>query len=78
AAQGDPLLRAVLDALPLHIFWKGMDSRYLGCNMAFARDAGIATAALAGLRDEDLFWAAQAERHRADDAQVLASGQPLA
>ncbi len=75
----DAPLRAVLDALPLHIFWKGGDSRYLGCNTAFARDAGITTAAaLVGLRDEDLFWAAEAKRHRADDAQVIASGQPLA
>jgi diguanylate cyclase (GGDEF)-like protein/PAS domain S-box-containing protein len=73
-----PLLRAVLDALPLHVFWKGVDSRYLGCNAAFARDAGLAHPAdVVGRTDADLFWAAAAARYRADDAQVIATARPL-
>lgn len=72
------LLRAVLDALPLHIFWKGPDARYLGCNTFFARDAGLPDAdALVGKTDAELFWRAQSERYRADDLQVMCTGEPL-
>ena len=49
------LLRAVIDTAPLRIFWKDRDSRYLGCNAAFAEDAGVAQPAdLIGKTDDDL------------------------
>jgi PAS domain-containing protein len=34
------LLQAVIDTAPMRVFWKDQDLRYLGCNPAFARDAG--------------------------------------
>ncbi|RMG08931.1 MAG: PAS domain-containing sensor histidine kinase [Planctomycetota bacterium] len=69
-------LRRVLDALPLRVFWKDLEGRYLGCNAAFARDAGKACPAdVLGCDDFALAWSEQAERYRADDAEVVASGQ---
>jgi len=35
------ILRTVIDNVPQLIFWKDLESRYLGCNKAFARSNGI-------------------------------------
>jgi two-component system sensor histidine kinase/response regulator len=74
-AQSQTLLRSVLDAVPVRIFWKDRDSRYLGCNPIFARDAGKAhPGEVAGRLDDEMGWAAQADLYRADDQQVMRSG----
>ena len=53
------------------------ESRYLGCNPAFARDAGKdAPADLIGLDDYAMGWSEQADLYRADDRRVMESGQP--
>jgi PAS domain S-box-containing protein len=71
------LLRAVVDNAPLRVFWKDRDSRYLGCNASFARSAGFAHPNdLVGKSDLQLAWRDQAERYRAEDDQVMASGVP--
>jgi len=72
--QGD--LQAVLDALPFRIFWKNGHSAYLGCNRAFAADAGMESPrAIVGKYDHEMFWADQADRYRADDRLVMTSGR---
>jgi len=35
------MLRLVLDTIPVRVFWKDTDLRYLGCNRPFAEDAGF-------------------------------------
>jgi len=35
------LLQLVIDNIPSYIFWKDRDSTYLGCNMNFAKSAGL-------------------------------------
>ena len=42
AQRSKQMLESLIDNIPQRIFWKDRDSRYLGCNMAFARDAGLA------------------------------------
>jgi hypothetical protein len=70
------LLQQVIDTAPIRVFWKDRDSRYLGCNPAFARDAGKhSPSELIGLDDHAMGWAAQAERYRTDDRQVMDTGQ---
>lgn len=70
-------LRLVLETVPARIFWKDLDSRYLGCNTAFARDAGLRHPdELVGKRDTEMGWAEQADLYRADDLKVMQSGQP--
>ncbi|MDD5247576.1 MAG: ATP-binding protein [Rhodocyclaceae bacterium] len=71
------LLQSVLEHAPVRVFWKDRESRYLGCNSLFAGDAGLRGATeLVGKTDFDMGWRDQAERYRADDQAVMASGAP--
>ena len=66
------MLQSILDAIPQRVFWKDRDLNYLGCNRAFATDAGLDTpGAIIGKSDFDLAWAASAEIHRTDDRLVM-------
>lgn len=70
-------LQLVLDTIPVRVFWKDRDSKYLGCNHPFARDAGLsAPEEVIGKNDFELAWKEQAERYRADDRAVIKSGLP--
>ena len=37
-ARTNELLQLVLNTIPVRVFWKDLDLRYLGCNSLFARD----------------------------------------
>ena len=39
--QSTNMLHLIIESIPVRVFWKGSDLRYLGCNTAFARDAGF-------------------------------------
>ncbi len=39
-AETAAMLQLVVDTIPVRIFWKDLDSTYLGCNRSFANDAG--------------------------------------
>ncbi len=68
----------VLDVLTDRVFWKDAEGRFLGCNLPFARDAGLTeTRAVIGLTDVDLAWGAQAATMAADEQRIL-EGQSLA
>ena len=74
-AESQKLLQAVIDTAPMRVFWKDLDSRYLGCNPAFAADAGKASPdEVIGHRDDELAWTAHADAYRADDRTVMDSG----
>ena len=76
-AESRQLLQTVVDTAPVRVFWKDRDLRYLGCNPAFARDAGVDDPAeIVGKTDFELGWAEHAEAYRADDRSVIADGQP--
>ncbi|MDP2901834.1 MAG: bacteriohemerythrin [Methylovulum sp.] len=71
------LLKTIIDTVPMRIFWKDKDLRYLGCNPVFAKDAGEASPDdVIGKDDYQLGWKAQAELYRTDDRQVMATGIP--
>ena len=71
------MLQAVLDTIPVRVFWKDRDLRYLGCNINFAKDAGLdLPEAIIGKDDYQLSWREQAEMYRADDRQIIESGIP--
>ena len=75
--ESQSLLRLVVENVPLRLFWKDRDLRYLGCNTLFARDAGYSSPdELIGRTDFDMAWAAQAGLYRKDDQEVLDSGTP--
>lgn len=76
-AESSHLLKTVIDTAPMRIFWKDRDSRYLGCNPAFARDAGLADADdIVGKTDDQLGWKKQADLYRTDDQMIMALGIP--
>jgi polar amino acid transport system substrate-binding protein len=74
-AESRDLLRTIIDAAPVRVFWKDQNLRYLGCNALFAKDAGMTTPLdLIGKDDFQMGWADQAALYRADDRAVMASG----
>lgn len=71
------LLQSVVEHVPARIFWKDRESRYLGCNILFAKDAGHARPdELIGKTDFEMGWRDQAELYRADDKATMESGRP--
>lgn len=70
----ETMLTAVLDALPGGVFWKDRDSRFLGGNRQFLEDCGVACAADIVGKTNFEFYGAQAEAYRADDLNVMTTG----
>ena len=71
------MLRTVIDTVPVRVFWKDLDLKYLGCNISFARDAGMeSTDELIGKDDFQMGWKEQAGLYRKDDMEVIQSGVP--
>jgi len=69
-------IEAILNAAPARIFWKDRNLVYLGCNAAFARDAGFSDPAeIIGKDDFQMGWKDQADLYRLDDLQVIDSGR---
>lgn len=74
--ESQRMLQLVLDTIPIRVFWKDKELNYLGCNRLFAQDAGAFTPEeMVGKNDYLMGWADQAELYRADDRQVIESGQ---
>ena len=71
------MLKTVLDAIPVRVFWKNTELEYLGCNKLFAEDAGFEDPSeLIGRDDYQMGWSEQAELYRADDSAVIAENKP--
>jgi len=71
------LIQEVVEGIPIRVFWKDLECRYLGCNSLFAQDAGFSHASdLLGKNDFDMVWHEQANSYQADDRLVMESGQP--
>jgi len=67
--------KTLLDHLPQKIFHKNNASVYLSCNENYARDLNIKLEEIQGKTDFDFFPKALAEKYRADDKRILASGK---
>ncbi len=77
ASQSTVELQAILDELPLAIFWKDRNSVYLGCNQIFAKIAGCnSPKSLVGKTDYDLPWRKEADWFREGDRRVIESQTP--
>jgi len=73
--QSHQILQTILDTIPVRVFWKDRDLKYLGCNRPFAQDAGFnEPKELIGRDDYAMGWRDQAEIYRSDDLSVIASG----
>jgi len=72
--QSRQMLQSILDTIPQRVFWKDRKISYLGCNKAFAIDAGLKDPAeIVGKNDYELAWKGTAELYRADDQRVMES-----
>ena len=67
-------LRSVIDAIPVRVFWKDLNSVYMGCNRVFAADARLdSTDMIIGRSDSEMHWGALAESYVKDDSAVMSS-----
>jgi two-component system, cell cycle sensor histidine kinase and response regulator CckA len=75
--QNRNMLSHIINTIPQAIFWKDRNCRYLGCNRLLARQAGLEKPEnIVGLSDFDLPWSREeTEGYRADDKQVMDSGE---
>ena len=76
ATRRESFQRMLLTTMPQRVFMKDVSGTYLYCNENFAREMGTTPDRIAGKSDYDLFPAAYAEKYRADDQRVMASGKP--
>ena len=73
--RSQDMLKNIINTVPIRVFWKDREFRYLGCNPTFARDAGKSDPAeIIGMDDFQMPWREQADRFRADDREVMESG----
>ena len=73
--ESQQMLQSVLDTIPARVFWKDLDSNYLGCNSPFALDAGLQSPEeIVGRNDFEMGWAEQAALYLSDDRLVLETG----
>jgi PAS domain S-box-containing protein len=71
------MLMTVLDNFPGVVFWKDLNSLYLGCNRNFSLAAGLAEPSeIVGKSDYELPWYENAESYLEDDRSVIQSGVP--
>ena len=69
-------IQRVINLLPVRVFWKDKDLKFLGCNETFAKDAGKnSPQELIGKGDFQMNWKEQAEVYRNDDRSVMDSGK---
>lgn len=76
--KNEKFLQLILDNIPQFIFWKNNDLVYQGCNLNFAKAAGVVTPEnIVGKTDYDLAWKQeQMESFRRDDQTVMDNKEP--
>ncbi len=71
-------LRLVLDTIPQRVFWKDRNFAFAGANATFVRYVNLSDeSALIGKTDYDMNTSPTADKYRADDRQVVDSGEPM-
>lgn len=76
--EKENFLQLVIDSIPVYVFWKDLNSVYLGCNKNFAISAGFKNPEeIIGKTDYDLSWSKEdSDFYRKVDAEVMCSGIP--
>ena len=68
------LLRSIIDNIPIRIFWKDLDGKYLGYNRLFAQDInGEEDYTFVGKTDYDMPWKDEAPLYIKDDKEVMST-----
>ncbi|WP_166657686.1 PAS domain-containing protein [Ilumatobacter fluminis] len=79
-AASQQMLQILMDSMANAVFWKDLNSCYMGCNKVFARFAGVEPNLLVGMSDRDMPWA-DSQAFSADwfidwDKHVIETGEP--
>lgn len=69
-------LRYMIDAIPDLIFFKDVESRFLGCNKAFEKYINKKSEEIIGLSEFDLFNKAEASRYLKSDKTIMRTLAP--
>src|SRR3546814_17116631 len=69
--------QALLDAIPIPVFFKDLDGRYLGCNKAFVSFTGMPRSDIIGRTVDAVSSSENIERYNAEDAYVRETGLTL-
>ncbi len=79
-AASQQMLQTLMESMETAVFWKDLDSAYLGCNRVFARFAGVEPEVLIGMSDRDMPWADHDDFPAAWftdwDRKVIETGKP--
>ena len=68
--------QALLNAMPIAVFYKDASGRYLGCNPAFSRTVGMQPESIIGKMPQEVWPAELASMFTQNDAELIASRQP--
>jgi two-component system, sensor histidine kinase and response regulator len=72
------MLQSILNTVPQRVFWKDLGGQYLGCNQAFAADAGLASPdEIPGKTDAELPWKYKSQPFSADSEFARQTGTPV-
>ncbi len=69
------LYHSLVESLPLNLFRKDKEGRFIFANRRFCDTLGMPLTAILGKTDFDLFSPELAEKYRQDDADVIADGK---
>lgn len=75
--RGQSLLRSLIDSIPDFIFFKDVNSNYVGCNKAFADYLGMTEKNIIGRSDHDLFPKEAADMYYENDKKILIDHIPI-
>ena len=71
------LLRSIIDSSPDLIFFKDLDSKFVGCNSAFSKYVGIEEKELIGHTDFNYFSPESAELYHESDRRLMEDNIPI-
>jgi len=71
------LLRSLIDSIPDFVFFKDVNSIYVGCNKAFADYLGMEEKDIIGRSDYELFGKEAAEIYHENDRRILENHIPI-
>jgi len=84
SVEGSPELRSaqqmlstLMDSLSSAVFWKDLNSCYLGCNQTFADLAGMSIQEMIGKSDSDMPWRSEGAGYLDWDGQIVTTGEPV-
>ena len=71
------LLRTLMENIPIHVYLKDLDSRFIVVSESKARRDGMESAAMVGKTDFDLFSGEHAKQAFDDEQRIMRTGQPM-